>query len=1100
MNTLQNMEVTREALVRIVCQASTINERLGSEFHFREAQANNALINSRLQKWCQRVVQGNQEEFEKRLAWDGLNLNILRLALGSVSMADNQPLPAWVETLKSAMQVARASSLEVLENGDYSEYHCLDPQDPIPFEEVFLPFVDIANKKLIPLAGSSYSLLSETAHATLERSLLSRLSQLGSQAMELKFSIFRTFQQSPLTSLIKPLESSVSKERYREFIRAMLTGKLLLFFQEYSVLARLLAVATDLWVDAIGEFICRLASDWSEIQQAFQGEKELGQVVAVEPDLSDPHNKGRTAISLRFTSGLRLIYKPKDLGTEQAYFKLLSWFNDHGAPLPFKLLKVLNRSTHGWVEFVEHLPCQDQAEANRYYQRAGMLLCVVYALQGTDCHAENIIACGEHPMLVDMEALMHHQVREVENLGAEVGAQMLAIMQLGNSVLRTGLLPRWEFGQDMQVAYDVSGLGGFGQQDRPFRVQKWKNINTDSMSLRYEDGGMLTLAKGPSLDGVNLSLGNYVEELIAGFQQMYQFLLEQRNILLATDSPLATLAHQRVRFIFRSTNIYAFVLQKTLHPKFLRDGADRSIELDILSRALLAADSKPFIWPILKAEQQALEQLDIPYFIAYSDSDALTIAPNQVIETCFTKPSYDLMVSHLNQLSNEDLEQQISFIRGLLYSRTAIDPRNSLLSEKVELNVDTIAPLTREVIVQQAMAIAAELQQRAIRSADGSITWISLAYIPEAEKFQLQPMDYGLYEGCSGVALFLAALETVTGGAGFRSLVLEALQSLRKHLQKLEDSQKFAKEIGIGGAMGLGSIIYALVRISQFLGEPDLLEDAKQFSSLLSPELLAADQKFDIISGAAGAILGLLGLYNITADSAVLERAITCGHHLLSHRITGDSGYRAWATLNGKLLTGFSHGAAGIAYALLRLYETTQSPIFLQAAEEAIGYERSVFSPEAGNWPDFRPLGIRDGKPTFMATWCHGAPGIALARLGSLAILDTEEIRQEIEIALKTTQKYDLHGMDHLCCGTLGRVEVLLTAALQLSKIELLETAQKQAALVVDRAEQVGSFCLLPGFFTNIYIPSFFQGTAGIGYELLRLAHPDLLPSVLLWE
>ncbi len=1094
------MEFKRAALVEIICKASTITERLGSEFRFNKAQANDALINSRIQKWCQRVAQGNQEEFEKRLTWDGLDLNTVRLALGSASMADNQPLPVWVGTLQSAMQAASSIYLKILEKGNFNEYRCLDPQDPIPFEEVFLPFVDVARRNLIALAGSSYSLLSETAHATLERSLLSQLSQLGSQAMELKFSLFRTFQQPSLASLLKPLEGSVSREQYRAFIKGMLSGKLLLVLQEYSVLARLLAVATDLWADATGVFVCRLASDWSQIQQTFQGEQELSQVVAVEPDLSDPHNNRRSAIALKFASGLRLIYKPKNLGTEQAYFKLLSWFNDHGAPLPFKLLKVLNRSTHGWVEFVEHLPCQDQAEAKRYYQRAGMLLCVVYALQGTDCHAENIIACGEHPVLVDMETLMHHQVREVENLGAEVRAQLLAIKQLGNSVLQTGFLPRWEFGQDRQVAYDVSGLGGFGQQNLPYRVQKWKNINTDSMSLGYEDEGMLSFANGPSLDGINLSLDKYIEEFVSGFQQMYRFLLSHRDALLGTNSPLATLAHQQVRFIFRYTNIYGFVLQKTLHPKFLRDGADRSIELDILSRALLAADSKPFIWPILRAERQALEQLDIPYFTAYSDSDALTITPDQTIENCFTEPCYDLMVSHLHQLSSEDLEQQISFIRGSLYSRTAINPRSSLLSEKVELNVDTIAPLTREAIVQQAIAIAVELQQRAICSPNGSVTWISLGYIPEAERFQLQPMDYGLYEGCSGVALFLAALETVTGGAEFRSLVLGALQSLRQDLQDPKLIQKFAKEIGIGGAMGLGSIIYALVRISQFLGEPDLLEDATQISSLVSPELLATDQKFDIISGAAGAILGLLTLYNISADSAVLERALACGHHLLSHRVAGDSGYRAWATLNRKLLTGFSHGAAGIAYALLRLYETTQSPIFLQAAEEAIAYERSVFSPEVGNWPDFRPFGIRDGKPTFMTTWCHGAPGIALARLGSLAILDTEEIRQEIEIALKTTQQYDLHGLDHLCCGTLGRVEVLLTAARKLSKMELLETAQKQASWVVTRSEQVGSFYLLPGFPANIYIPSFYQGTAGIGYELLRLAHPDLLPPVLLWQ
>ena len=86
------------------------------------------------------------------------------------------------------------------------------------------------------------------------------------------------------------------------------------------------------------------------------------------------------------------MYKPKDMGTEAAYHRLLAWLNEQGAPLPFKVLRVLDRSTHGWVEFVEHLPCRDQDEARRYYERAGMLLCLFYALEGTDCHYENIIA------------------------------------------------------------------------------------------------------------------------------------------------------------------------------------------------------------------------------------------------------------------------------------------------------------------------------------------------------------------------------------------------------------------------------------------------------------------------------------------------------------------------------------------------------------------------------------------------------------------------------------------------------------------------------------------------------------------------------------
>src|SRR3712207_8377597 len=53
-----------------------------------------------------------------------------------------------------------------------------------------------------------------------------------------------------------------------------------------------------------------------------------------------------------------------------------------------------------------------RSEALRYYERAGMLLCLFYVLEGTDCHYENIIASGEYPVLIDTETLMHHRARE----------------------------------------------------------------------------------------------------------------------------------------------------------------------------------------------------------------------------------------------------------------------------------------------------------------------------------------------------------------------------------------------------------------------------------------------------------------------------------------------------------------------------------------------------------------------------------------------------------------------------------------------------------------------------------------------------------------
>jgi type 2 lantibiotic biosynthesis protein LanM len=695
-----------------------------------------------------------------------------------------------------------------------------------------------------------------------------------------------------------------------------------------------------------------------------------------------------------------------------------------------------------------------------------------------------------------MEMLMFPRVRKVGAQGFDTGASYLASQQVIDSVLRTGFLPTWKLEADGLV-YDASGLGGVGGQQTHFRILRWQHINTDGMVLGYEYAKTRPQANLPSLDGVNLSASDYVEELVDGFRQMYQFLMAHREALLAPNGPLTSLANQRVRFVFRSTQIYGSLLKETLQPKLLRDGVDRSIALDVLSRALLKFETKPHSWSLLEVEKQALAQLDIPLFTTRSDSDALTIAPNQTIEQYFTEPSYDIVTARLHKLNENDLEQQISFIRSSLYARSASEADQSSLTQQPALNFDAVSTLTQEALVQQAVNIAHELRQQALCATDGSVTWMGLEYIREAQRFQLQPMSYDLFDGNYGVALFLAALEKITSGAGFGDLALGALQTFRKVLQDLEieSGQKITKQIGIGGGKGLGSIVYTLVQISQFLEEPILLKDAQQVASLITPASIAADQKFDILSGAAGAILGLLTLHRATADPAVLEQAMTCGNHLLNHRRAGNAGPRSWATLNGKLLSGLSHGAAGIAYALLRLYETTQDLVFIEAAQEAIAYERSVFSPVAQNWPDFR-----GEKPSFRTSWCHGAPGIGLARLGSLAILDTDEIQQEIKTALQTTQQFGLQGIDHLCCGNFGRIDVLLVAARQLERPDFLETAQKQAAWLVNRAENTDSFQLFPHLFRGTYNPGFFQGTAGIGYELLRLAYPNLLPSVLLWE
>jgi lantibiotic modifying enzyme len=310
------------------------------------------------------------------------------------------------------------------------------------------------------------------------------------------------------------------------------------------------------------------------------------------------------------------------------------------------------------------------------------------------------------------------------------------------------------------------------------------------------------------------------------------------------------------------------------------------------------------------------------------------------------------------------------------------------------------------------------------------------------------------------------------------------------------------RDEGPGGASGLGGLIYALVRVAGLIDAPELLPRARQVAALLTPAAIAADTRLDVAGGVAGAALGLLTLYTATGDRAILAQAVACGERLLATRQAGPTAGAAWATLDGALLSGFAHGAAGIAYALLRLAAATGDDRFHAAAAEALAYESALFDPAAGNWPDLRPaMANTDGSPAFMQSWCHGAPGIALARLGGLPWLDTATIRRDLDNGLATTQATDPAGdVDHLCCGTAGRSEILLAAGRALGRPALVHQAAGWMAAVTARAAQSGGYYLAPGLPPDARPPGLFQGQAGIGYTLLRLAYPDRLPCLLLWE
>ena len=1110
-----------DAIAQIAAQARFVFERsvspsdcaeLDNEWHKLPAcgsatQAGSLchISDERMERWCHVVAKGDQDLFEKRLRWDGWNIETVRSLL-QPQIPGSEPLPEWAETLRAIVQAAR---LDIDDNDEDVGVPLFDPAHPLPFEEVWWPAVRVARQRLSERLGPKLpSSVSVAAFRQLELGLRRRLTNLCARTLDEEFSKARPVGTTLINRLVSN-EADSTRHDYRYFVQSLRHDGLLNFFQTYPVLGRFMATVVDDGVDAIVEFFQRLEADLPLIESQWSTQQAIGAVAEVQPLLSDVHHHGRSVMTLTFESGLKLVYKPRDLGIEVAFGEFQRWCNKKDPSLGLRALTMLPRIGYGWVEFIEHLPCVNASAAHRFYQRSGMLLSLLYALEGTDCHNENLIACGENLVLVDAEAILHPHARLMTDAGSSDSESDCELDDntfdfFNDSVLRTGLLPHWNIEAGSDTPYDVSGLGGNDVQQLPRSRLRWQAINTDRMQLIHESIVPPVASNVPMLDGQPLSPGNYVDDLVIGFQKMMQVLIDHRDELLSPSSILSSFQGQRSRFIFRRTQVYGSVLFNGLSPKVLCDGIDFSIEIDRLSRAYLFADEKPKAWSILRAERTAIERLDFPYFSVSTQSDGLSDSLDAPLVRYFERSGYQQVLRRLNQLSDHDTARQISLIRGTFYASTARPftsrppfPGGPGLGEEKESGSE----LRADLLLEAAAAIAETIQRNAIRESDGSIDWIGLSRIPRTERFQYQPLGFNLYDGKSGIALFLAALDAVRGTHQYRELILCSLQPLRRELaQDRKALRRWVQQNQHGAASGLGSILYAWVKLSRFLSAPSLLDEANRLVAEMTDDWIVADHHLDVISGAAGTLLGILAVHRETKDASILQNAIACGQHLLDQRISVDGAPRAWITLERKPLTGFSHGAAGIAYALLQLYDVTHDEAYREAANEAIAYERTAFSCSESNWIDFRGCDVRCGDPGFTMSWCHGAPGIALARLGGLSMLSTHELEHEIDLGLEKTRSTPFQSVDFPCCGNLGLAEVLLVASKKLNRPSLRAATNRRVSMTLEQARQTGQYQLVHGMQTNDYSLGFFQGISGIGYGFLRFAFADKLPSVLLWE
>ncbi len=422
---------------------------------------------------------------------------------------------------------------------------------------------------------------------------------------------------------------------------------------------------------------------------------------------------------------------------------------------------------------------------------------------------------------------------------------------------------------------------------------------------------------------------------------------------------------------------------------------------------------------------------------------------------------------------------------------------------------------TSSIFESTAVQIGQQLVETAVWDADRQMcNWMGGYDITDAKiapySSRRSALSPEFYSGSCGLAYFLAELYASTRKSEFLTTAAGGWQRSVRYMQ----TQEFpAPSISFyAGELGVLFVGLRMVEIA-----PELRTDFQPQLEWLKAQLpkgLDQEHSLDIIGGNSGAIPVLAELYRKTAEPVYAQVCKACAEEMVREaEWVGEKCIWSTAKIHGAELksaptTGYSHGASGMAVALLEAYQQFDDPSFLTHGRGAFAFENSLFSAREGNWVDTRsPHSFEGGevKGTFRSAWCHGAPGIGLANLRAskldpvaatdhlkYAQIAAATTRKRLELQLATNPDKDAT----LCHGVLGSCEVLLTIAEELNDAELWQYTSEKAAGYLKRFSKVEH--LPSGLVRDGESPSIMVGLASVGMHCLRYFATEKFASPLL--
>ena len=677
------------------------------------------------------------------------------------------------------------------------------------------------------------------------------------------------------------------KEKFLFFVKDnfLYPDDLVKYYDKFPVIARRLTTKCCELAQHFTEFFKRIDDEFINICQLFELNKSNNEITRISCDEGDTHQQGRFVIKVCFGNEA-IIYKPRNLKIEESFFEIIKYLNENSELIDMYINKAIYRDNYTFEKFVSYEECVSENEVKLYYQRFGQLSAMIYIFSGNDIHYENIIAHGEHPVIVDIETLFQ-QLTSLWNLPQS--AFYTCYKECLDSIAGTSLIPIITFTKgNNHKGIDISALNG-DEQLLPFKVLVLKDANTDKMRFEYGDVSIKSANNIPILAGTKVDFLNYIDEIISGFRNCILYIYNHKNAFLQEGGYLDKFKKVMVRQLLKSTQNYAKLMDFSSHPNY-------SSDMLRLERMFHNA------WNCNYRDKRAVfyeinDMLfgDIPIFFSQVDSKDLVTSTGDIIPEYFVESGYDLVYKRIKDLTLSQINKQISQIAVSL----GLFPEKIRSSYYVDstLNKTKISSYDETLCLNYAENIAQYIiSSMVIDQNSNTVNWNNVAWDDINACWKVRPLDQGLCYGLSGMYVFFSLLNKYSKNVQFDELPIKILTSII-------DIPNVNYSFGVH--TGIASAIYPLLLLSR-----DCVENKTFYLNEIYRLVkkifgnLEKINKVDFIDGYAGLLKILVEIYKIDKSTFYLEKI------------------RVLSTMIGEMCKdsctdcGFGHGLAGVYYSL----------------------------------------------------------------------------------------------------------------------------------------------------------------------------------------